>query len=240
MQRTIRSSTFETNSSSSHSITIDNSYHGKTSAKDVNIECGEFGWEYVRFNDFATKASYFWTLACGYTDHPLCHRMERLAVKYEFDLIYPKKDAYHYVDHGTEHYSGWVVERPELDTDEGLMDFMVSTSGWIMLGNDNEQGEPNFRLTPNQVNDSPYHLILNEDPNLSYAIPDCLQTTIYEYACDATYEHLDKGRGWDEGHTRIVTVEDGLIHAVTEKYDYKGKKYDVLKEHTLHYTIKSK
>lgn len=59
----IRKSVFETNSSSSHSIHIDtstelNDFIIPNDDGNVVLNGGEFGWEYIRFNDALTKANY--------------------------------------------------------------------------------------------------------------------------------------------------------------------------------------
>ena len=61
--KTIRKSVFETNSSSTHSISIDDSganYTSITPDRDGNIvlKGGQFGWEIGDFNDPLTKANY--------------------------------------------------------------------------------------------------------------------------------------------------------------------------------------
>jgi hypothetical protein len=68
MQTRIRQGIFETNSSSSHSITID--MQGARTAKiplagdgKCHIYTGEFGWEVERYSDAPTKASYALTYA---------------------------------------------------------------------------------------------------------------------------------------------------------------------------------
>ena len=61
----IRKNTFETNSSSCHSISLagdDKQFVFDTMLPDqfgvVTINGGEFGWEWIKFNDVETKASY--------------------------------------------------------------------------------------------------------------------------------------------------------------------------------------
>ena len=71
MKKNIRSSVFETNSSSTHSISINiGSYAGYTSITPdgngkVTIEGRYFGWERELYNDSETKASYCYAWAKG-------------------------------------------------------------------------------------------------------------------------------------------------------------------------------
>ena len=237
--KTIRQSQFEVNSSSTHSFSLDLSYTNKQSVKDVNVEAGTFGWDYKSFNDFKTKASYFWTLVHDENDHPLFKRLRRLSSKYKFNLLYPRKDDFVYVDHDTKHYNDWIRHSPTLNTDEGLMEFMMSESGWIFLGNDNNGGPPNFRLTPNQIKDMPYILTLLEDPAYTYALPDNEAFTV-EQCVDiiAAYQYLNKIGSDRYNYVRIISVDDGVIHACLEKYDYKKKCNMITDEYSLHYTVK--
>jgi len=238
--KTIRKSVFESNSSSSHSFSIDLSYSNKESVKDVEITCGEFGWEYKKFNDFQTKTSYFWTLVHENPSHDLFERLTRLSQKYRFGLLHPRSSEYCYVDHGTEHYCDWVTKHPEIKTDEGLMDFLISESGWIFLGNDNEDGPPNFQLTPHQNADAPFRLILTEDPKYNYALPDNSESTIERFAETAAYNYLNKDELYDSGFIKIISIKDGVIEACREEYDYRTEIYTVTETYTLHYTIETK
>ncbi len=66
--KTIRQSVFETNSSSTHSVTIATGYDTskmKGNYKDVDfvVQRGEFGWETYTHSDFYTKLEYAYTLA---------------------------------------------------------------------------------------------------------------------------------------------------------------------------------
>jgi len=64
MEKLVRKNVFETNSSSCHSITIDNSNGVYNNVPKVDnegnvfINSGEFGWEIEDYQDFGSKASY--------------------------------------------------------------------------------------------------------------------------------------------------------------------------------------
>lgn len=169
----IRQGVFESNSSSSHSFTIDNYYQGidlpeGTEDWNSSISGGEFGWEYRKFNDFETKASYLWTLVCGVdfetsetylkTQYPdlydsllnLKNNLIELGEKHHVVFLEPEKDDWWYVDHGTEHWESFVKKDPSLNTLDGLWNFLTNESVWVFLGNDNSAGPPGFQYTPNQ------------------------------------------------------------------------------------------
>ena len=61
MNKVTRSGVFETNSSSTHSISFSDSPHFIKLHGPIEIHCGEFGWEEETYYDFNTKASYLLT-----------------------------------------------------------------------------------------------------------------------------------------------------------------------------------
>lgn len=66
MKRQIRQSVFETNSSSTHTISISMSDEYKSvlekmSGEGIAFTSGQFGWEYDIYGDTWDKASYLWT-----------------------------------------------------------------------------------------------------------------------------------------------------------------------------------
>lgn len=61
MKVQIRKGVFETNSSSTHVISIRNNSVGNNYPEEVSFELGTFGWDYDHYNDTHTKASYLWT-----------------------------------------------------------------------------------------------------------------------------------------------------------------------------------
>ena len=244
--KTIRTNCFETNSSSTHSITIDSTM---ISAKrwvgsDIagrKIYPGEFGWEWKKFSSFEKKASYFWTLVAEYSceDGPrkqLRDRLGRLAEKYNFELMSSDRDTYAYVDHGLEHYEKFLRMHPELNTDAGLYEFLTSKSAWIMLGNDNEMGPPDFLLTDNQIRSAPSYLTLDVDSTFRYAMHgDRTEENVAEEAAYAWREKNDKRH--DSGWMKILSISNREIKCAVEKYDYKTQVSSIVEEFTLTYTI---
>jgi len=60
---------FETNSSSTHSVSIDTGFDyvmPESIGEIIVIEPGEFGWEQERYDDFSSRASYAYTYAKNY------------------------------------------------------------------------------------------------------------------------------------------------------------------------------
>ena len=244
--KTIRHNTYETNSSSTHSITIDTeNYKNVQIPKTMTIPLGEFGWEYTKFNDFLTKASYFWTL--GLYDADVNDRMIRLAADNGLDLEFKRDNdgGYSYVDHGTEHYADWVKKNPELLTDEGLWCFLINESCWIILGNDNSIDPPNWRITEKSAKAMPYEVYvsaIDDDDDDDFFGVNGIKTdkeTIAENRKainDYVSYMLDKERGgnYSEPYPSITHIsEDGVVTIEYTKYDYSSKEDKVLRTRKL-------
>lgn len=186
----VRNNVFECNSSSSHSLTIDNSYTGKNEP-DLRFPSmvygGEFGWEFRKFNDFKTKASYLWSIVCDYdfentatheyfsTHYPdswsnlkcLYDNLKLLETEGKLRLIEKRPEEYWYVDHGFEHWDNYVKNYPVLKTPEGIWEFLTKSSYWVFLGNDNSTPPPGFHYTPNQYTDNVYYVKVDGVENMS-------------------------------------------------------------------------
>lgn len=79
--KNIRNKVFETNSSSTHSISISANSKGLYDTivpenKVITLSGGKFGWEWSKFNDLLTKADYAYEYAKGNQD-----KLNFLAVK---------------------------------------------------------------------------------------------------------------------------------------------------------------
>ena len=62
MKLQIRNNVFETNSSSTHSITVVSFNKDMLDIpKSITFEFGEYGWEYEMYNNTSEKAAYLWT-----------------------------------------------------------------------------------------------------------------------------------------------------------------------------------
>lgn len=142
----IRKGVFETNSSSSHSVSIadetkqfvmDTIYPDQFGVVTINGD--KFGWEWFKHNDALTKASYAAQQFSGDED-----KLEKLAevikeqtgadeVKFEdLDLGYVDHDSYGIVP--TDKYS--------------LRNFIFNKNSWLFGGNDNSSPDPTFYDVP--------------------------------------------------------------------------------------------
>lgn len=145
MKRQIRSSVFETNSSSTHSIAI--SKKPVVIGKSIYFGIGEFGWE----NDCVDTADYLYTAILEQDNrNDLLDRLKKIldnyAVEYEFDEPLWHKSSigdgvwleYGYIDHGYE--LGEFLDTILSDEDL-LMRYLFGGSN-VYTGNDNQDIVP--------------------------------------------------------------------------------------------------
>lgn len=147
---TIRNNVFETNSSSTHTITIssDNYIDKNLHYRDnvINIYFGEFGWEVEKYTDFYSRASYAITL-CKYDENKFNQVVDMISSYFdglkvlviqtngvsiesydELDI-----DFAGYVDH-----QSWDESHDEIFTSsESLYDFLFSDNSYFNTDNDN-------------------------------------------------------------------------------------------------------
>lgn len=154
MQQTIRNG-FETNSSSSHSLTLVSEL---TVQPDYNIgdlegtvltipgEFG-FGWQWDIWDDAMSKIAYIYLDRCCHGNHDkdtvpdpeslarLCSILTTYSGK-EIKTIKLSEDGYHYIDHDS---AGTTSELWQ-QSDEAIWKFITNPGCAIRGGNDNEEG----------------------------------------------------------------------------------------------------
>ena len=152
MKKLIRENVFETNSSSCHSISL-----GKDTGKQflldtlypdqhgvINLSGGEFGWEWAKYNDVQTKASYAATATLYGLDPDLL--VDVIKEHTGADAVFIRvsdeyeTDGYGYIDHES------VGNCPR--DKEGLKDFLFNKNSWLFTGNDNSSPDPTFYHVP--------------------------------------------------------------------------------------------
>ncbi len=146
MKKLIRNSVFETNSSSSHSVSVaddtkefvlDALYPDQDGI--IEIEGGEFGWEWFKHNDAQTKASYI-AQQFQYDENKLDTIreviMEQTGAE---DVRFVGLDD-GYIDHDSVGI---------LDSDkETIRQFIFNKNSWLFGGNDNSIADPTFYHVP--------------------------------------------------------------------------------------------
>ena len=145
MKRQIRSSVFETNSSSTHSIAI--SKAPAVIGKYIHFGIGEFGWE----NGTADTADYLYTAILEQNNpsellNKLKEILDRHSIEYKFEEPrYAKSDysdyeylTYGYIDHG---YELCDFIDAVLNDEDLLMRYLFGYST-VYTGNDNQDNDP--------------------------------------------------------------------------------------------------
>lgn len=168
----IRKSVFETNSSSSHSISI--SAGDSDALMDtikipesgvLELGSGEYGWEWEKYNDAATKADYCAIYCRGSTERRLM-LTEVLKKQTGAQVIFTddKHD-----DGGERGYVGYIdhesagAAHDAFNSPESLRNFIFNKSSWLFLGNDNSEAPNGFYDAPDTS--YPYGLVFEGFPN---------------------------------------------------------------------------
>lgn len=128
---TIRKGVFETNSSSTHSISLEQGNEWDTIKADddgiIRIYTRNFGWEWQTYNNARTKAEYCYT---DYVDQDLLREVIQEFTGCEVEFC--DDDECYGIDHQS---SG--IARYELKTKEKLTNFIFNKSSLLFTGNDN-------------------------------------------------------------------------------------------------------
>ena len=133
MKRLIRKRVFESNSSSSHSISMsseDKQFILDTIYPDqfgrVYVYGGEYGWEWERYNDAVTKLSY------AYQDHVPTDLLERV-VKSQTgatEVIFDEKSfADGYIGH-----ESYATAASICKDEESTKNFIFNKNSWLFTG----------------------------------------------------------------------------------------------------------
>lgn len=141
MKKNIRHAVFETNSSSTHAISLAKSPTFDAVIDIINdkvlIQTREFGWEFDRYTDFETKASYLATFIDKYTKAKDSIQFLALFTKVITDYTNAKVSIFNnpnsYIDHQSIH-----VARHALANYDACKRFLFSSQSVLFTGNDNE------------------------------------------------------------------------------------------------------
>lgn len=146
MKTLIRHGVYETNSSSSHSVSI-----GMNESKEflldtiypdqdgiITLEGGEFGWEWFKHNDAETKANY--AAQQFMYDEDALEMLKEVIMEQTGaeDVVFYVKNGY--VDHD----SVGIIDKDRTF----LRDFIFNKNSWLFGGNDNSTPDPTFYDVP--------------------------------------------------------------------------------------------
>ena len=158
MKIQIRQGVFETNSSSTHAISICE-YHSNVELPEVvKFESNQdFGWEFENYTDVYSKANYLWLAICYKYNTPededklleakatLSQYLERIGVIAEFEELEYTESSWNperryldmrgYIDHSGDLYEmvDALLEDPEL-----LYGYLFNSESMVSTGNDND------------------------------------------------------------------------------------------------------
>lgn len=145
----IRHGIFETNSSSSHSISINEStflYDSIAPNKDGHIilHGGQFGWAWEKFDDCLTKANYCAVHASHSED--LTRRLKNVIKEHTGakDVIIVASEDYNHANWSYIDHESLGTCDVAFKSDETLKNFIFNRKSILYTGNDNESAPPNF------------------------------------------------------------------------------------------------
>ncbi len=139
-----RRNVFETNSSSTHSITIAGGKEYKVDSLPLRddgicwVYPGEFGWETESYNDAVTKASYALTWAKSYGEAEAVDMLRDVIAKEtgtKVKFVRSSDDEYHawgYIDHQSDD-----AAKDAFKSSEALRDFIFNPASELRTDNDN-------------------------------------------------------------------------------------------------------
>lgn len=145
MKRIVRTSVFETNSSSSHSISLakdsmefvmDIIYPDQDGV--ITVYGQEFGWSWEKFNDAMTKLAYVLQDQQSKHDDIIEVVKEHTGA---LEVVFIENDGY--IDHescGTAH--------EVCCSKDSIKNFVFNKNSWLFTGNDNGQPDPTFYDVP--------------------------------------------------------------------------------------------
>lgn len=147
IKRTVRSGTWETNSSSTHALCIRKSLPEKLPS-EVFFGLGEFGWEQETWNDYSTKATYLHTAIYDlcYEDRTLYNTYKQeiseilngYGIKAEWKEVTSMSDYDYNIDHSgeLEEFVAELLKNPEL-----LIEWLFNPESLLVTDNDNSDME---------------------------------------------------------------------------------------------------
>lgn len=254
--KTTRQNAFETNSSSTHSITINQSsgvfesispdYDGK-----IRLTGGEFGWGWSKHDDAITKANYcaVASLKDEFKTKLLVDVIKEHTGAKEVEILCDddwNSDNRSYIDH----QSVGLVETAFLNEDS-LKNFIFDRKSVLFIGNDNGGPPPNFYDT--DVEKMPYVLELEGSQSKFYMHPENIRNR--EKVWDAVMSVFEAGniylsdrygsenRPWEVDWQRRIDMDSRTLKLQKTKavYSTEGERRwlrsDVTEEMYLKFTI---
>jgi len=146
MKKIIRTGVFETNSSSSHSLSVareDQEFVYDTIYPDQNglikVTGEEFGWGWTKYNDSMTKLAYLFQDSPESKYDDIKEIVMKQTGATEVDFI----EGGGYIDH-----DGCGTTHEVRGSNEDMRNFVFNKNSWLFIGNDNGEPDPTFYNVP--------------------------------------------------------------------------------------------
>ena len=172
IRKIVRAKMPETNSSSSHSITISNNIElcENPQLQNLVIESDgwirfndqkNFGWEWEKYNDSYTKSLYVLaTLGMYHKYNPKEEYLELEKIFKEVICDYTGADGVEIKCYPTiDHQSTDTLDTKLLRDKDYLKEFIFNPGSWLFLGNDNDDHPSQFFIVPTET--YPYKVIIH-------------------------------------------------------------------------------
>jgi len=162
-----RSKVFETNSSSTHSVTISMEDGLLTTMQLDDSGCivltgGEFGWQWERYNDTLTKANY---CAVAGSNNAMLIRIIKFVTGAKHVVLNIHENSY--IDHES---VGAASEA--FSSDQAMINFIFNPKSWLFLGNDNGTAPPNFYEVNEAATGYTHQLVIGNESVAKLRRPD--------------------------------------------------------------------
>jgi hypothetical protein len=140
--KTVRHNTFETNSSSSHSLTISGKVIRPSKLKDTNtytIYGGEYGWGYETYSDPVSKISYTAVEALSTNNETLKDWLEEIIKEmYKVDdVVYEFSTDYNGPNHSYIDHQSYGTVADSVSSKDDLEHFLFGDNSVLTIDNDN-------------------------------------------------------------------------------------------------------
>lgn len=156
----IRKNLFETNSSSTHVITIANNSDDdfkNNLPETIEFNVGEYGWEFERYDDMQSRANYLFTGVLVNGLGECIDNIRGILKKWNVEAIFPELEkikcgyssGYYYILKDEPNKCFYIDHSSELedfikqlcDDETFLMNYLFSPESFIATGNDNDDDE---------------------------------------------------------------------------------------------------
>lgn len=237
----IRQNVFETNSSSSHSISI----AGKSKEFMVDlsmvpdeqgvilIEGDGFGWEWDKYNDAFTKARYCFFDA-GKDKDGTRYKMLMDVIKEQtgaIAVVVGKEGEYGGIDHQSKGTSAIAFKSKAT-----LRNFIFNKNSWLFTGNDNETMSPDFKDVPLYKDGKEIKVV----HQYSLTLDGCLHKRPIKFKKKPTYDQLLKAfynligyANWTNGKFNFSSWSSTEEHFEFREYITGKKSIDMKNERIM-------